>query len=109
MSTLTLPPVTVRVTGRHIAAGKRREACDCALSLAITDALRESGARPTVVVVAPDADGEWRARASVPLVPGERRRFTAPLPVEAARWVPRYDSRLAVRPFEFDLKWRAEA
>lgn len=105
----------VSVTQKHIDSGLRMDGCECAVALALLDALRAEGTCVTYlhVGIGPSAEDAtpydgWRAFIAVPVGDPEedvRRHFAATLGRDVIDWIAAFDGELPVQPFEVELTW----
>lgn len=95
MSIVITLPSRVKVTRRHIGAGKPRDCCECPIALAVIEAVRAAGI----------SDAEVSVTLTIAVVRAGERKWVANLPGEAQAFIERIDNELPVRPFALDLEW----
>lgn len=79
----------VNVTAAHIAAGKPDDGCNCAVALAVAEAVGCPG------------NPEWSVDVSNKWIYIDSKRYETPQSVKD--FISRYDSGLSVTPFQFEV------
>jgi hypothetical protein len=100
---------TVRVTDKHIEEGRPGDACACALSLAVVEALSSEGAAVrNVHVGAPgfmdNPYAEWCVRVTLY---DEPHALTAEISRPVIDWIALFDNGQDVEPIEISLTWKS--